>query len=383
MKKLLTLTSLLLLFFSTNLFAQEKPVTEKEDETIRVGVFIDLSGFTSIFGKATKNGIELAVEEINRSGGINGRKIELFIEDDEGRPEYAKKAVEKLISRHKVHAVLGEVASTNSLAAAPVAQEAKIPMISPSSTNPRVTAAGNYIFRTCFVDPLQGEAMANFALFELGATRIAIMNDVQSDYSKGLASSFEEMFIKYRGKVINKQSYTQNDVDFKSQLTEIKRNKPDAIYVPGYYGEVGVIVKQARELGIKVPILGGNGWDSPKLWELGGKSLENTYITNHFASDDPSYAIRNFSGIYREKFEMEADSLAALGYDSAYVLADALRRAGSTDGETLRKAIAQTNYNGITGRISFDESRNPRKPVIIQKLDPKAKSFKYFSTVNP
>lgn len=383
MKKIVLLITFVLLICFNGIFAQQEKKADDGKEPIRVGVFIDLTGATSSFGILTKNGIELAVEEINKTAGINGRRIYLIIEDDQGRPETAKYVVKKLIEEDKVHAILGEVASTNSLAAAPVAQEAKIPMISPSSTNLRVTQVGNYIFRACFVDPLQGEAMANFALFELGAKKVAIFRDVQSDYSRGMAENFTQIFSKYNGKIISDQGYIQNDTDFKGQLIKIKQLKPDAIYLPGYYNEVGIIIKQARELKINVPILGGDGWDSPELFKLAGIALKNTYITNHFALDYPASFARNFVDKYSEKFEGKPDTLAALGYDAAYILAEAFRRAKTTDGAKLRDEIAKTNYYGVTGKINFDEFRNPRKPVMILKLKPEKSEFSYYTTINP
>src|SRR6188508_2625516 len=262
-------------------------------DTIKVGVYGDLTGQTSSFGQSTKNGVELAVEEINAAGGVMGKKIELVIEDDQGRPEQAKTVVQKLISQDKVQAVLGEVASTNSLAAAPVAQEAKIPMITPSSTNPKVTEVGDYISRVCFIDPFQGSVMAKFAANTLKAKTAAILGDVNSDYSKGLTQFFEEEFARLGGKVVAKEAYTQTDPDFKGQLTKIRNLNPDVIYVPGYYGQVGIIAKQARELDMKMPLLGGDGWDSPELWKLGGASLKDTYISNHYSAENPAPEIQN------------------------------------------------------------------------------------------
>ena len=380
MKRIFLLITLILSIGLINVFAQEK---EKTKEPIRVGVFIDLSGPTDSFGISTKNGIEMAVNEINKTGGIDGKMIELFTEDDQGRPERAKEVVQKLIFEDKVHAILGEVASTNSLAAAPVAQEAKIPMISPSSTNPRVTQVGNYIFRACFVDPFQGEAMAQFALLELNAKKVAILRDVQSDYSKGLAESFTKTFTNSGGKIVAEQLYAQHDFDFSEQLKKIRKLKPDAIYLTGYYNEAGIIIKQARKLKINVPILGGDGWDSPKIWELGDKALENTYITNHFSTSNPVSSQHKFIDKYKKNFDFEPDTLAALGYDATYVLAEALRRAKTTDSAKLRDEIAKTNYYGVTGNISFNEIGDPRKLVVILKTKPDTKQFVYHSTVNP
>lgn len=377
MKKIILLTAVLFIF-SINIFSQDK-------DTIKVGVFVDLSGPTASFGESTKNGIQLAADEINNAGGINGKKIELFYKDDQAYPEKAKKAVEELISEHKVDVILGEVVSTLSLTAAPVAQLGKIPMITPASTNLKVTEVGDYIFRTCFIDPLQGEAMAKFAFYQLNLRRVAIFGDVNSDYSKGLSENFKKTFTAMGGKIVTEQFYTQQDENFKGQLKVIRKSKPDAIYLPGYYGQTAQIAKEARELKMNMPLLGGDGWDSPELWKLGGEALINSYITNHFASDNSSSAVQNFIVKYETKFKSKPDSLAALAYDTVYLLADALKRAKTTDGENLRDALQQTrDFYGVTGKIErFDKSRNPVKPVVILKLQPQNRQFVYYSTIEP
>jgi branched-chain amino acid transport system substrate-binding protein len=354
------------------------------NDTIRVGVFLDMSGQTSSFGTATYNGIKMAVAEINASGGVDGRMIKIYLEDDEGRPERAKFVVEKLISEEKVNVIIGEVASANSLAGGRIAQEAKIPMITPASSNPKVTEVGNYIFRACFIDPFQGEAMAKFSFNELRNKRVAILSDVSSDYAKGLNETFSRTFTKLGGKIITKQLYAQRDSDFRAQLTEIRKLKPDAIYLSSYYAEVGVIAKQVRELKLNVPLLGGDGWDSPEIWNIGGKALNNSYITNHFALDNPNEKVQQFAGNYESKFYAKPESLAALGYDTIYLLANAVRRAKSTDGEQLRDAIAQTkNFSGVTGNININEDRNAVKPVVILKLNAQNNQFIYYSTIKP
>ena len=353
-------------------------------DTIKVGVYGDLTGQTSSFGQSTKNGVELAVEEINAAGGVNGKKIQLLIEDDQGRPEQAKTVVSKLINQDKVQAILGEVASTNSLAAAPVAQEAKIPMITPSSTNPKVTEVGDYISRVCFIDPFQGSVMAKFAANTLKAKTAAILGDVNSDYSKGLTQFFEEEFARLGGKVVAKEAYTQTDPDFKGQLTKIRNLNPDVIYVPGYYGQVGIIAKQARELDMKMPLLGGDGWDSPELWKLGGASLKDTYISNHYSAENPAPEIQNFVKAYKAKFNVEPDSLAALAYDAAKVLADALKRAGGADSTKLKDAINATkDFPGVTGKISLDGKRNAVKPAVVLALNPDQGKFNFKETIYP
>lgn len=376
MKKLILLFSIIFIF-TINFFSQT-------NESIRIGVFADMSGATSIFGESTYNGVKMAIEEINASGGINGRKIEIYLEDDRGTPEMAKRAVERLISEKKVHAIIGEVASSNSLAAAPVAQEARIPMISPSSTNPKVTEVGNYIFRACFIDPFQGEAMAKFVFNELKLRRVAIFKDNSSDYSKGLSENFTKTFTRLGGKVLTEETYAQRDSDFRFQLKAIRSLKPDAIYLPGYYGEIGEIARQVRELKMNLPLLGADGWDSPELWKLGGEALNNSYITNHYVAGNPDAKAQNFIIKYKSEFDSEPNSLAALGYDAAYMLAEAISRAGSTDGKDLRDALAQTyNFNGVTGATSLNSSRNAVKPAVILKLNTKTKSFDYYSTVQP
>ncbi|HEX6046434.1 MAG TPA: ABC transporter substrate-binding protein [Pyrinomonadaceae bacterium] len=349
---------------------------------IVVGYYGDLTGRTASFGQSTKNGVEMAIDEINKAGGVMGRKVRLIVEDDQGEPNKAATVVSKLVNQDKVHAVLGEVASSNSLAAAPKAQEAKVPMISPSSTNPNVTQVGDYIFRVCFIDPFQGDVMAKFSANNLKAKRAAILYDFNSDYSRGLREFFTRSFKGLGGEIVAEQSYTQGDRDFSGQLTAIRSANPDVIYVPGYYGEVGVIANQTKQLGIKAPLLGGDGWDSPQLWQLGGAALNGDYISNHYSVDDPSPAIQKFVADYKARYNILPDALAALGYDSMRVLADAIQRAGGTDGAKLRDAIAQTkNFSGVTGSISIDKDRNAVKPAVVLKLQDQ--KFVYDTTIYP
>jgi branched-chain amino acid transport system substrate-binding protein len=349
---------------------------------VLVGYYGDLSGRTSSFGQSTKNGVEMAADEINKAGGVNGRQIQIIVEDDQGEPNKAATVVTKLINQDKVHALLGEVASSNSLAAAPKAQEAKVPMISPSSTNPAVTKVGDYIFRVCFIDPFQGEVMAKFASNSLKAKRAAILYDFNSDYSRGLYEFFKRSFTKLGGEVVSEKSYTQGDRDFSGQLTAIRSSNPDVIYVPGYYGEVGVIANQTKQLGIKAPLLGGDGWDAPQLWQLGGAALNGDYISNHYSVDDPSPAIQKFVADYKARYNILPDALAALGYDSMKVLADAIKRAGGTENAKLRDAIAQTKgFSGVTGSITIDQDRNAVKPAVVLKLQDS--KFVYETTIYP
>ena len=340
-----------------------------EGGEIVIGEYGSMTGGQATFGVSTHNGIMLAVDEINAANGINGRKIRVLTEDDQSKAEEAANAVTKLISQNNVVAVLGEVASSNSLAAAPICQSNKVPMITPSSTNPRVTEVGDYIFRMCFIDPYQGEAMANYLTKQVGMKKAAILIDVKSDYSTGLASFFERTFTANGGQITGKQSYAQGDSDFRSQLTAIKSGNPDVIFVPGYYNDIGQIAIQARDLGMKQPLAGGDGWESPKLIEIGGAALEGCFYSNHYHVDDPAPAVREFVQKYQERFGAKPDSLAALGYDSARVLADAIKRAGTTDGAKLRDAIAATKgFVGVTGVVNLGPDRNPigKKLVVLE-----------------
>ena len=259
---------------------------------ILVGEYSSLTGGTATFGQSTHNGILLAFTEVNGAGGVLGKKLKVLTEDDQSKPEEAATAATKLISQNRVVALIGEVASSRSLAAAPIAQSNKVPMISPSSTNPRVTQVGDYIFRVCFIDPFQGSVMAKFVANTLKLKRVAILYDVRNDYSVGLRNFFTEKFKGLGGQIIGEQSYSEGDSDFRAQLTQLKSLKPEAIYVPGYYTEAGTVARQARELGLTVPLLGGDGWDSPKLFEIGGEAIKGSYISNHYSVDDPSPTIQ-------------------------------------------------------------------------------------------
>lgn len=349
---------------------------------ILIGEFGSLTGTTATFGQSTHHGLELAVDETNNAGGVLGKKIVLIVEDDQSKPEEAATAVTKLITRDKVKAVIGEVASSRSLAAAPICQQFKIPMVSPASTNPEVTKKGDYIFRVCYIDPFQGEILAKFMYNSLGLKKAAILKDVKNDYSVGLAHFFNQTFTGLGGEVVAEQAYSEGDSDFKAQLTALKAADPEAIFAPGYYIEAALIVKQARELNMTMPILGGDGWDSSKLIEVGGLALNNTYFSTHYSVDDTSWAVQNFVAKYSARYNEMPDAMGALGYDAGLILFDAIRRAGSADGPAIRDALGATeNFSGVTGRITIDKDRNARKSlVIISVVDGK---LKYKETVQP
>ena len=341
----------------------------RSSKEIVVGEYGSLTGNTATFGQSTKNGSEMAFEEINKGGGLLGKPVRLIVEDDQSKPEEAATAVTKLINQNAVQAVLGEVASSRSLAAAPICQGARVPMVTPSSTNPKVTQVGDYIFRVCFTDVQQGEADAKFAAKSLKFKKAALLYDVRNDYSVGLRLVFAQKFKEYGGEIVAEQSYSEGDSDFRAQLTQLKSANPEVIYVPGYYTEVGTIARQSRDLGIAAPLLGGDGWDSPRLWEIGGKALNGCYFSNHYSVDDPAPAVQKFVADYKAKYGATPDALAALGYDAARILADAIQRANSTDGGKVRDALAQTkDFAGVTGSITIDKDRNAVKPVVMLKV---------------
>lgn len=341
-----------------------------EGGEIRIGEYGSLTGSTATFGQSTHNGILIAIDEINAAGGVKGMKLRLFTEDDQSKPEEAANAVTKLISQNNVIAILGEVASSRSLAAGPICQRNGVPMITPSSTNPKVTQVGDYIFRVCFLDSFQGLATANFVSQELKFTRGAILRDVKNDYSVGLAQFFGEAFKKNGGRIVLDQSYSEGDSDFRSQLTAIRAAKPQFIYVPGYYTEVGQIAIQARDLGIKVPLIGGDGWESPKLLEIGGKALEGAYYSNHYYVDDPSPVVQSFVKTHKERFGAEPDSLGALAYDAAKILAAAMERTAKLDKKDIRDQIAATkDYQGVTGIVTIGPDRDAVKPLVMLQVE--------------
>lgn len=353
-----------------------------DTNVIRVGEFASLTGKEAAFGQSSHKGTLLAVQEINAAGPVLGKKLELLTEDTQSKPGESATVVRKLISRDKVVAILGEVATGRSLEAAPICQQNKIPMISPSSTNPRVTEMGDYIFRVCFIDPFQGTVMAKFALDTLKKHDVAILSDVATPYSVGLANYFRDTFTRDGGKVVAEQKYSSGDKDFKAQLTAIKAANPEAIFVPGYYTEAGLVAVQARQLGITVPLFGGDGWEAPELIQIGGAALEGTFYSTHYSSEDRSPAVQNFVKKFKAQFNETPDAMAALGYDSAMVLVDAMKRAGTTEGPRVRDALAATkDYSGVTGKTTMDAQRNATKPAVIIAVT--NGQFKYVQTMGP
>ncbi len=352
-------------------------------QDIIVGEFASMTGSEATFGVNSNNGVQLAVDEINSGGGLlGGRKVKVIVEDTQSKPGQPSAVVKKLIANDKAVAIIGEIASSRSLEAAPICQEAKVPMISPGSTNPTVTEKGDYIFRVCFIDPFQGTVMAKFALDNLKAKKVAVLTDVKSDYSKGLAQFFQDYFKAHGGEIVTERSYNGGDKDFRAQLTAVKAANPDAIFVPGYYTEVGLIGRQARSLGIKVPLLGGDGWDSPKLIEIAGSSLEGSFYSTHFSVEDKSPKVQDFVQKYKAKFGQMPDGMAPLGYDAMMILADAMKAANSTDGSKVRDELAKVkDYSAVTGKITIDDKRNATKSAVV--LQVQGKDSKFVSSVAP
>jgi len=372
----------------------------KREAEIKVGEYGSLTGSTATFGISSKNGIELFVDNLNASGGIGGKKIHVLVEDDQSRPEEAATAVNKLIAQDGVVAVLGEVASSRSLAAAPICQNAGVPMISPSSTNPRVTDIGDHIFRVCYIDPFQGMVIAKFARNTLHFSKGAVFRDNKNDYSVGLANYFSEAYKGMGGSIVADESYSEGDQDFKAQLTNIKGKKPEFIFVPGYYTEVGLIARQARELGLNVPMLGGDGWVSDRLLEIAQDALNGSYFVNHYYENDPNPIVQSFVQSYRKRYNATPDGLAALAYDAAGVLTNAMQQLLEKDSKAfealsgppnleqktartkLTALIAATkDFPGVTGRISLDEHRNAVKPAVFLGIENRA--YKFVATVEP
>jgi branched-chain amino acid transport system substrate-binding protein len=355
--------------------------SSKSDEIV-IGHYASMTGSEATFGRSTDNGIHLAVDEINAAGGVKGKKIRIITYDDKGETREAGSAVTRLVTNDHVVAVLGEVATGLSLVGAPVCQENGVPMVSPSSTNPKVTEIGDMIFRVCFIDPFQGWVCAKFASENLKATKAAILYDQQAPYAVGLQDEFDKAFAKFGGKIVSKQTYQKGDPDFSAQLTAIRASQPQVIFIPGYYTDVGNIAIQARKLGIDVPLLGGDGWDSSKLGGIAGKSIDGCYYSNHYSHQDPSPRVQDFIRKYKDKNGDIPDGLAALGYDAARILCDAIGRAGSLSGAEIAAELAKTkDFDGVTGKITIDKDRNAVKPAVM--LEMKDGEPKYVSTIQP
>ena len=365
------------------------PAKPADSKDIKIGVVYELTGNTASFGTAANNGTKLAFKEINAAGGVLGKQITIVSADNKGEPSESANAMTKVISQDKVVAVVGFTTSSNGIAGSAVNEANKIPFMAAATTNPKVTVneatgkAKPYTFRVCFIDPFQGTVGANFVLKDLKLKKAVVMIDNSSDYSKGLAKFFKEAFTKGGGTIAGEEAYLQKDKDFKAILTKIKGMSPEVIYLPGYYEEVGMIAKQAREMGITVPIVGGDGWDSPKLVEIGtAAGMNNTFFTNHYSPEDTSSASKKFVDAYKKEYGVMPDAMAVLGYDAAYVMADAIKRAGAADSAKIRDALEATkDFPAVTGATTLNASHDAVKSAVI--IEMKDGKMVYKTTVKP
>jgi branched-chain amino acid transport system substrate-binding protein len=358
-------------------------------DTIKIGVNLELSGGVASYGESLEKGVDLATKEINENGGIDGKKIELVKVDNKSEAAEATSAAIKLTSQDQVSAIIGAATSGNTVAQAQIANDTKTVLITPSGTSPTVTVAedgsvNEFVFRTSFIDPFQGTVAANFAANTLNIKNAAIFADSSSDYSKGLSKSFKETFEAAGGTIVAEEAYVAKDTDFRATLTRILSKKPDFVFIPGYYEEVGLIVKQARELGLDVPLMGADGWDSPTLIELAGaEALNNTFITNHYSSEDPDQKIQEFLTKFKDANNGDApNAFNALGYDTVYLLKDAIERAGSTDSSKIQEALAETkDLSLVTGIVTIDENHHPIKSATVLEFQDGKQVF--HTKVNP
>ena len=339
------------------------------DERVRVGAFMSLTGDTAQYGISALNGIRMAVEEANAAGGVSGRRVELVVQDTRSDMTETEVVVERLTREVRVHALVGEVVSSRSVAAARVAQRERVPMLTPSATSPEVTAVGEYVFRSCYTDVFQGAAIAHFAVGRLGARRAALLVDRDQRYSVELARFIREDFVRHGGEVVAEQEYQAGAADFSVQLAEVGAARPDVVFIPGYYLEAGLLARQARALGIEAPLVGGDGWDSPRLYEIGGEALAGNFFSSHFSAEDPDPQVQRFVADYRRLHGFAPDSFAATAYDAARIMLDAIARAPSLERSAVRDSLAATReFPGVTGAVTFNAERNAVKSVVVVRI---------------
>jgi len=352
-------------------------------EPIKLGEIESLTGKEAAFGQSSHRGIQMAVDEINARGGVLGRPLVIVVEDNQSRPGDSATITKKLVGRDKVVAVLNGGTSSTCLECAPICQTARIPFVATTATAPEVTEKRDYVFRTCFIDPFQGAVLAKFARTTLHAKRIALLTSVSASYSVGLSRVFRERVAALGGEIAIEQKYAEGDKDFRAQLTAIKAINPDAIAATGFYTEAALICKQARELGLTVPIFGGDGWEAPELIEIGGAAVNDTFYASHYSSESTEPAVREFVAKFRARFGGDTpDSMAPLAYDATLIIAEAIARAGTTEGPKLRDALAATkDFPGVTGRTTIDAQRNASKSAII--LTVKNGHTQFVETIDP
>ncbi len=335
-------------------------------EPVKIGFYMSITGRDASFGEVSLNGARLAVDELNAAGGVLGRPVELVVEDNRSVAGESATAAKKLIARDHVAVLIGECSSGRTLEAAPIAQAAGIPLITPAATNPKVTQVGDCIFRVCFIDPFQGDVIAAFARRRLGLKRAALLIEAGAPYSVGLAEYFTKTFTALGGEIVATQKYSGADTDFRAQLTAIRAAQPDAIFLPGYYVAAGLVAQQAKQLGLKATLLGGDGFEAPQLLEIGGAAMDGTYYSTHFATENTGQASQKFVEAYRARHGSVPNGLSALTYDAVKLAADAMTRAGTTESVKLRAALAATkDFPGVTGRTTINASRDADKEAAI------------------
>jgi branched-chain amino acid transport system substrate-binding protein len=373
--KVLSVLALVLIMFTG--------CAKKDADSIKIGGIFPLSGPVAVYGVEAKNGIELAIEEINAAGGINGKNVVLISEDDEGNPEKTVNAFKKLTTKDKVTMIIGSLTSGCTAAITTLAQNQKVLLIAPAATMESITDAGNFIFRACFIDPFQGTVGGKFSAETLKAKKAAVLYDVANDYSIGLYENFKKAFLASGGIMAAEESYTTNDMDFNAQITKIKNANPDVVYLPDYYATVALIAKQLRAQGVNAAIVGADGWGG--IVDNAGDEILNGFYSDHYAADSTDPKVVSFVNSYKNKYNSTPVSFAALGYDSMYIIKDAIVNAGSTDASAVRDAVEKTNGAYVTGKLTFDAKRNPVKSAVmmeIVKAEGKLTPV-YRATVNP
>ncbi|MBI4716739.1 MAG: ABC transporter substrate-binding protein [Planctomycetes bacterium] len=342
------------------------PAAKPSGAPIKVGHLASLTGSEANFGQSCDRGVQIAAEERNAAGGVLGRPVEISVVDDQSKNQEVNNCMMKLIQQDQVVAVVGEIASSNTMAAIPTAQKYKVPLVTPGSTNPEVTKRGDYVFRICYTDEYQGRVIARFAYKRLGTKNAAVITDQASAYSINLSKIFTDEFTKLGGKVAVEVAYKKTDSEYNAQVNQALQAKPDLLVLTGYYTNVGNIVQTARKAGFEGPCVGGDGWDADTLYQIGGKALDNTYFTNHYTPDDPNPKVQAFIAKYKSRHGAVPDAMAILGYDAAMVVFDAIQRAGATEGPKIRDALAATkDFVGLSGTITIDAERNAKKNIVV------------------
>lgn len=332
--------------------------SKKDDGTIKIGAIAPLTGPAATYGLSVQEGAKLVEKEVNDKGGINGKKINFVFQDDQADQNASLNAFNKLVDDEKAVAIFGPVTSGATLAVAPKATAAKVPLITPTATEPSITkVGGDFVFRGCYVDSYQGIALGKYAAIDLSKKKAAVLYNVGSDYSKGVAEAFKTEYEKNGGNIVEYLTYNKDDKDFNAQLTKIKNSNPDVILMPDYYNVVGLIAKQARDTGITATFLGGDGWESSELYKIGGDAVKGALYINHYFQGDDSKLVKEFVESYKKEYNKEPDAFAALAYDSAKVLVKALEESNSTDGDKIREALTKVSLESVTGKITFGSDR--------------------------